>query len=246
MTKIATKRCLTIQLYDVIILSVTEFVHFLSSSVVWTHPYIFFSHYLPVFTSCSLSSSLHQWSRCLWCHATNHTFSFSSIFHLSILGSALSSSLNQHQLWENLEVICFMVKWITKSGWGQVICLGGSGFNIIANKYWKPLCVVIFAILYAFVKNGNCQLKISLVIFSCEINVCLQIKKIKIKYIKLYPTWNPFYILVMGLDDFKATSLVADDILATNWDDFTLCYPLVESKRHKNWFLFFLIYLFLQ
>lgn len=44
-----------------------------------------------------LSHSLHQWSRCLWCPATNHTLSLSSIFDQSISDSqALSSSLNQH------------------------------------------------------------------------------------------------------------------------------------------------------
>lgn len=208
MTKIATKRCLTIQLYDVIILSVKEFVHFLSSSVVWTHPYIFFSHYLPVFTSCSLSSSLHQWSRCLWCHATNHTFSFSSIFHLSILGSALSSSLNQHQLWENLEVICFTVEWITKSGWGQVICLGGSGFNIIANKYWKYLCVVIFAILYAFVKNSNSQLKYLSSYFPVRSMFAFKLKKKK-KLNTLNSTPHETHFISLSWDLLMISKLLA-------------------------------------
>lgn len=135
-----SKRYPTILQYDVIRLSVTltlstswyllvsAVLHVLSTYVC-IHLCIF---PVSVFLSSLLSPSLHQKSRCLWCHATNHTLSFSSIFHQSIPGTALSSSLNHHWVggvgsMRTLEVICLALKRRTRAGWGRTVGLGGFG-----------------------------------------------------------------------------------------------------------------------
>lgn len=79
---------------------------------------------LPLFPPLCLSPSMHQWSRCLWCHGTNHTFSFSSIFHLSIPGSALKSALAVGGMMRTLEVIGLAVEGKIRAGRVKLLACG--------------------------------------------------------------------------------------------------------------------------